>query len=172
VGVIAIVVLAIVVLSVWGSSQSTATAPVNTAPEAPAVTGAATTGLSVPAGKELTTLQVAENDELGPILTDGEGMSLYILDADQGGESTCYDACAEAWPPAVLVSDPEVGEEVNTTLIRVIERTDGKTQLTYNGYPLYYYWEDEAPGDVKGHQIASPLGLWTAISPDGETAGK
>ena len=171
-GILAIVVLAIVVLSVWGSSQSTTTAPVNTALEAPAVTGEATTGLSAPAGKELTTLQVAENNELGPILTDSEGMSLYILDADQGGVSACYDACAKNRPPAVIVVDPTVGEEVNTTPVGIIQRTDGETQLTYNGYPLYYSQQDEAPGDVKGHQIADNWGLWTAISPEGEPAGK
>jgi predicted lipoprotein with Yx(FWY)xxD motif len=123
----------------------------------------------VPGGEGGITLQVEENDQLGPILTDGDGMTLYMFDADQPGESACYDACAEAWPPVVIESDPEVeGEAVNTTLFGVIPRTDGQTQLTYNGHPLYYYATDEAPGDVQGHQVEGAGGLWTAISPEGE----
>jgi predicted lipoprotein with Yx(FWY)xxD motif len=144
--------------------------------EAPAATGEATTEApagvttepAVPGGEEGITLQIEENDQLGPILTDGEGMTLYILDADQAGESTCYDACAELWPPVTISSDPEVGEEVNSTLIGVIQRTDGQSQLTYNQHPLYYYEPDESAGDVQGHQVTDAWGLWTAVSPEGE----
>jgi predicted lipoprotein with Yx(FWY)xxD motif len=138
-------------------------------PEAPAATEEAATQPPVGGGEGGITLQVEENDELGPILTDGEGMTLYMLDADQGGESTCYDACAEAWPPVVIESDPEVGgEELNTTLIGVTVRTDGQAQLTYNGHPLYYFQNDAESGDVQGHQVQNEWGLWTAVSPEGE----
>src|SRR5690606_20162860 len=39
------------------------------------------------------------SSELGTILVDGEGMTLYVFDNDSGGESACYDACASTWPP-------------------------------------------------------------------------
>jgi predicted lipoprotein with Yx(FWY)xxD motif/cytochrome c2 len=114
------------------------------------------------------TLQIEENDKLGPILTDGEGMTLYMFDADQPDRSVCYDACSENWPPVTISSDPEVDEQVNTTLIGIIQRTTGETQLTYNGHPLYYNAADEAAGDVQGHQVEGGGGLWTAITPEGE----
>jgi predicted lipoprotein with Yx(FWY)xxD motif len=141
--------------------------------ETPAATEAPAAEPPVAGGEEGITLQVEETDELGPILTDGEGMTLYMLEADQPGESTCTDACAELWPPVVISSDPEVGEQINTTLIGVIQRPDGDTQLTYNQHPLYYYEPDEAAGDVQGHQVSDAWGLWTVISPEGDpvTAG-
>jgi predicted lipoprotein with Yx(FWY)xxD motif len=144
------------------------------AAETPAATEEATPEPPVAGGEAGITLEVTEHDQLGPILTDGEGMTLYMLDADQPGESTCYDACAENWPPVTISSDPEVGEQVNTTAIGVIQRTDGQLQLTYNQHPLYYFQNDEAAGDVQGHQVEGAGGLWTAVSPEGEpvTAGQ
>lgn len=138
--------------------------------EAPAdATTEPTTEAPVPGGEGGIALQVEESDELGAILTDGDGMTLYMLDADQAGESACYDACAEIWPPVVITSDPEVeGEEVNTVLIGVIQRTDGQNQLTYNEHPLYYYEPDEAAGDIQGQGLEDEWGMWTAVSPDGE----
>jgi len=152
------------------TTEAPADATAEPTTEAPAdATAEPTTAASVSGGEGGITLKVEENDQLGPILTDGEGMTLYMFDADQPGESACYDACAEAWPPVVIESDPEVeGEQVNTTLLGVIQRTDGQAQLTYNGHPLYYYGTDEAPGDVQGHQVEGAGGLWSAVSPEGE----
>lgn len=142
--------------------------------ETPATTEEPAAEPPVSGGEAGITLQVEENDQLGPILTDAEGMTLYMLDADQPGESTCYDACAENWPPVTISSDPEMGEQVNSTLIGVIQRDNGEHQLTYNQHPLYYFASDEAAGDVQGHQVEGAGGLWTVISPEGEpvTAGQ
>ena len=123
------------------------------------------------------TLQVKEDAQLGPIVTDG-GMTLYMLSADQPDQSTCYDACAENWPPVTInrppvtiAFDPEVGEQVNMTLIGIIQRNTGENQLTYNGRPLYYHAADVEPGDVQGHRVEAGEGLWTAITPEGEPVG-
>jgi len=150
------------------TEEATPEAPAGTEEATTEAPAGATTEPAVPGGEEGITLQIEENDQLGPILTGGEGMTLYMLDADPAGESTCYDACAELWPPVTISSDPEVGEEVNSTLIGVIQRTDGQTQLTYNQHPLYYYEPDESAGDVQGHQVTDAWGLWTAVSPEGE----
>ena len=145
--------------------------PAAETPAAGAETPAAETPAAEPqvgGGEGGFQLQVEEHDQLGAILTDGEGMTLYMLEADQPGESTCTDACAEAWPPVIIQSDPEVGDQVNTTIIGVIRRPDGQNQLTYNQHPLYYFQNDEAASDVKGHQVESDWGTFVAVSPEGE----
>ena len=78
----------------------------------------------------------AESD-LGTILVDGEGMTLYLFTKDtQGdGKSTCEGPCLEAWPP--LVGEPTAGTGADAAKLGSIVRTDGTTQATYNGWPLY-----------------------------------
>jgi predicted lipoprotein with Yx(FWY)xxD motif/cytochrome c551/c552 len=131
-----------------------------------------------PQYEEAITLKIEENDKLGPILTDGEGMTLYMLDADQTGKSTCHDACAELWPPVIMRSsivmtspDTSAVEQVDPTLIEGIQRIDGSNQLTYNQRPLYYHEPDGTAGDIQGHQVRDAWSLWTAISPEGEPVG-
>src|SRR5688500_15044790 len=71
-----------------------------------------------------TTVMVAEDPVLGPILTDAEGMTLYLFTNDTTeGESACYDQCAENWPPFNPEGDLTLPEGVDGELTR-IERTD------------------------------------------------
>jgi hypothetical protein len=44
-------------------------------------------------------------------------------------------------------------------------RSDGSSQVTYGGWPLYYYSGDAAPGDVNGQGVN---GVWYVVSPDGD----
>jgi predicted lipoprotein with Yx(FWY)xxD motif len=119
-------------------------------------------------GKEdIAALQVAMNPQLGTILADGNGMTLYMSSTDQPTQSACYNACAETWPPVTVSFNPSVGEQVDMTLIGDTWRTTGENQLTYNGHPLYYYAGDEAAGDVQGHLVKDNGGLWTAVTPAG-----
>ncbi|HEX2153756.1 MAG TPA: hypothetical protein VHL52_07250 [Acidimicrobiia bacterium] len=107
-------------------------------------------------------LSVAETD-LGQILVGPDEMSLYVFLPDSQGESTCYDACAETWPP--LTGDVTAGEGADESLLGTVERTDGSTQATYNDWPLYYYAPDEEPGDVSGQGVGDN---WFVIDPAGE----
>lgn len=100
--------------------------------------------------------------ELGTVLVDGEGMTLYLFDNDADGESACYDSCAETWPP--LTGEVTAGEGVDASLIGTTERTDGTTQVTYDGNPLYYYAADSAAGDTNGQGVG---GVWWVVGPDG-----
>ena len=108
------------------------------------------------------TLGVSDT-ELGEILVDGEGMTVYLFDEDQQGASTCYDGCAEAWPP--LDGPVEAGEGVDATLIGAVERDDGSVQATYDDWPLYHFASDEAPGDVTGEGVG---GDWWVVTADGQ----
>ena len=85
---------------------------------------------------------------LGEILTDSEGMTLYIFDRDEPGVSNCYDQCAVNWPP--LLAEEGATPEGDFTLV---ERTDGTTMWAHKGWPLYYWVKDQAPGDTTGDMV-------------------
>lgn len=107
------------------------------------------------------TVAVTTHSEHGVILTDGEGTTLYRFTRDEDGQSTCYDDCAEAWPPLTVDDSPTIPEglpgEFATT-----ERDDGSMQVTYNGMPLYYFQNDEEPGDVSGQGVND---VWFVVNP-------
>lgn len=108
-------------------------------------------------------LAVADSD-LGQILVDGDGMTLYLFTEDPPGESVCFDDCLAAWPPLLVDGEPSVGEGVDEQLVGTIERDDGSTQVTYDGAPLYLWSSDGQPGDVTGQDVQ---GVWYVVSPDG-----
>jgi predicted lipoprotein with Yx(FWY)xxD motif len=120
-------------------------------------TGATDTG-----GAGTPTLQVSSTS-VGDVLTDGDGMTIYLFTQDTEGTSTCEDECLEAWPP--LEGEPEAGEGVDGSLIGTIERSDGTTQATYAGHPLYYFAEDQEPGDVAGQGVND---VWWVLDASGE----
>ncbi|MBW3664099.1 MAG: hypothetical protein KY469_13450 [Actinobacteria bacterium] len=107
------------------------------------------------------TLATASSD-LGTILIDGEGRTLYVFDNDTDGTSTCYDQCAENWP--AFTGTAEAGGDVDASLIGTTTRDDGTTQVTYNGQPLYYFAADQAPGDTNGQGVGD---VWWVVGPDG-----
>lgn len=86
------------------------------------------------------------------VLTDSNGMTLYIFDKDTAGVSNCYDACAEKWPP--LFADASAKAEGDFT---IVDRTDGTKMWAYKSMPLYYWYEDKAAGDTSGDGVG---GVW------------
>ncbi len=119
--------------------------------------------VAAPMAKAVT-LQVAGNDTLGKFLADGEGNTLYLFTKDIKGTSNCYDKCATAWPPVIPEGQPTLKDGVDTALISTTVRTDGSVQLTYNGWPLYYYFKDKAPGDTTGQAVNN---VWWVVSGEG-----
>lgn len=115
-----------------------------------------------PAGSSL--VNVAESD-LGEILVDRAGMTLYLFTQDTGGASACTEGCAETWPPLLADGAPSGGEGIDASLLGTITRDDGTMQVTYNGRPLYTYAADNAPGDTNGQGVGD---VWYAVSPAGE----
>jgi predicted lipoprotein with Yx(FWY)xxD motif len=139
-------------------------------PTTEATTAAETPTVGVPV-TGATTVEVSESTDFGSILADGEGMSLYVFMADtqDAGTSACTDAeCTADWPPLVTDGDPVAGEGVDQTLLGTITRDDGTTQVTYNGWPLYHFSGDTAPGDTNGQGLEEFGGLWFLVSPEGE----
>ena len=112
-----------------------------------------------------TTVSVGQNDALGSFLVDDKGMTLYLFTKDTPNTSNCYEKCATAWPPLLTTGNPIAGEGVDASMLGTTTRTDGTTQVTYNGWPLYYYEKDKAPGDVVGQDVGD---VWFVISPAGE----
>lgn len=123
--------------------------PAAPASEAAAGSGAITTG---------------DTEEYGAVLTDGDGMTLYVFLQDVDGESTCDDTCAETWPPVVAEGDLGAEGDVDESLLGTTQRDDGTEQVTYDGQPLYLYQADSAPGDVNGFGVGD---VWYPVAPDG-----
>ncbi|HET9912344.1 MAG TPA: hypothetical protein VFQ13_10670 [Anaerolineales bacterium] len=140
-----------------------------TATEPPAATESPTAG--VPVTGEAT-VNVSESADFGTILVDGQGMALYVFMADtqNSGTSACGDddGCTEEWPPVTSQGAPVAGEGVDASLLGTITRDDGTMQVAYNGWPLYLFHEDMAPGDTNGQGIDEFGGLWFLVSPTGE----
>ena len=114
-----------------------------------------------------TTIEVASNSKLGQILVDGAGKTVYLFVADTGSSSTCYTACAQLWPPVLTSGPGRAGTGATASHLGTTTRTDGKTQVTYGGHPLYYFVSDKQAGDATGQGVDSFGGLWWVVSPSG-----
>jgi predicted lipoprotein with Yx(FWY)xxD motif len=133
---------------------------------APAPTAAPTE--AAPTEAMAATLMVSQQEGLGQFLTDEQGLSLYLFTKDTPNTSTCYDRCAENWPPLLTSGSPVAGQDVDAALLGTTQRQDGSTQVTYNGWPLYYYVKDQQPGDTTGQEVGD---VWYVISPQGQEIG-
>jgi predicted lipoprotein with Yx(FWY)xxD motif len=109
----------------------------------------------------------AAGSQYGQVLFGPGDGAIYYFDKEQGSRSECYGACAEAWPPVLTKGEPEAAAGVKQGLLGTTERTDGTTQVTYAGHPLYYY-AHEGPGEVTCHDVDEFGGLWLAVEPSGE----
>ena len=118
----------------------------------------------------IVTLAATETEALGTIVTDGQGMTLYRFDDDTAKppKSNCDGDCATAWPPLIAGEAGIEVQGIDKTLVGTVERSDGSTQVTLAGWPLYHYAKDKAPGDVNGHGAG---GRWFAATPEGKKAG-
>ncbi|MCH2511333.1 MAG: CHRD domain-containing protein [Dehalococcoidia bacterium] len=109
-------------------------------------------------------LNANENGALGTILTDENGNSLYLFTRDERGDSSCTGGCALAWPPLLTIDHPVAGDGLTEDRIGTISRGDGVKQVTYNGRPVYYFADDEKPGDAMGQDRGR---VWFVVTTDG-----
>lgn len=114
--------------------------------------------------------EVRQDPELGATLVDDEGFTLYRFEEDSADppEATCFDDCAEAWPPVLAMDEFTFQEGLDAALFDEVERENRLSQVTLNGWALYRFAEDEVPGDVNGHGVDD---IWFAVTPNGEIAG-
>lgn len=110
-----------------------------------------------------TSLSVSET-QLGSILVDSEGLTLYVFDPDRAGESVCYDECARTWPPLMTEGTVKAGDGARASLLGTTQRRDGSLQITYAGSPLYYYDGDSVPGELNGQGLGD---VWWVVTPAG-----
>ena len=107
-------------------------------------------------------VQLKQNNQLGSILTDVNGKTLYFFSNDANGQSACSGGCATTWP-LFYVDAPNLPTGLASADFGSITRADGKPQTTYKGWPLYYYSKDSAAGDIKGEAFG---GKWFTAKPD------
>jgi predicted lipoprotein with Yx(FWY)xxD motif len=123
----------------------------------PASTSKASKGTRVALGKT----------QLGSVLVDARGRTLYVFAKDKHGRSACYGACAAYWPPLLSSAKPRPGRGVRASLLGLAKRTDGKRQVTYAGHPLYRFSGDTKAGATTGEGLTDFGGAWDAIAASG-----
>ena len=150
----AAVPLAALTLAACGSSGQTATA---------------SSGPPKAVGGKPATLGVASTSGLGKILVDTRGRTVYLFQKDSGTRSACSGACAASWPPLRANGKPVIGSGVTASKVTRAPRSDGPSQVVYNGHPLYLYAGDKNPGDTNGQGVTAFGAAWYAVSPAGAT---
>lgn len=127
-----------------------------------------------PALAEPASVALRSSDEHGEYVADAQGRSLYLFLADtqgkngEGAMSACYDKCAVAWPPLFTTADPVAGEGLDASLLGTMERKDGKMQVTYGGWPLYFFVKDQKPGDTNGQDVEGFGEEWYLVDAKGK----
>ena len=127
------------------------------APAADPVPAAEPAADAEPAGPVVALAQVGN---LGEVMVGANGHTLYAFTSDPAGESTCFDACAEAWPPLTVDDGFTISDELQASGVSTIDRPDGSRQLVMGKWALYYYAGDGAPGEANGQGVG---GKWYAI---------
>jgi predicted lipoprotein with Yx(FWY)xxD motif len=103
------------------------------------------------------------------MLFDRKGQAIYLFDKETTRRSKCYGACATAWPPVLTDGHPRAAGAVRDGLLGTTKRTDGSSQVTYAGHPLYYY-AHENPHQVLCHNVTEFGGRWLVVTPNGTPA--
>jgi predicted lipoprotein with Yx(FWY)xxD motif len=98
------------------------------------------------------------------VLTNAQGLTLYSFAPDTSAKSVCNGACATSWPPVKPATTAAVKSPFAT-----IKRSDGATQLTFHGHPLYTFVGDKAPGQASGNGVNAFGGLWHEAPASGGT---
>ena len=140
--------LAALALAACGGGSNTTTAGPTTASGRPATIGVA-------------------SEDIGKILVDSQGRTLYLFEKDSGTTSTCTGECAKDWPPLRAKGMPTEGSGAKPSLVGTSMRPDGEPQVTYNGHPLYRFEGDKKPGDANGEGLTAFGGAWFPLTPAG-----
>jgi predicted lipoprotein with Yx(FWY)xxD motif len=107
------------------------------------------------------------SSNLGRILVDSHGRTLYLFAKDKNGKSTCYGLCGGYWPALTTKGKPKAISGARTALLGTTRRKDGRMQVTYRGHPLYRFSGDTGAGQTSGEGLTDFGGGWWAVSPAG-----
>jgi predicted lipoprotein with Yx(FWY)xxD motif len=173
---LAAVTLAVAGLAVAGcgssASSSSTTAAANAAPAATTAQSTsaygATSSTTAASSSASATVVVAKHDKLGTILAAGpKRLTVYMFEGDKGSTSTCSGACAQVWPPVTTTGAALAHGSANASALGTITRSDGTTQVTYKGHPLYYFARDKDDGDAYGEGVHGFGADWYVLTPQG-----
>ena len=129
---------------------------------------AVTATVARPAATATKATLTAADSRYGRVLFDGKGRALYAFTRDhRGGKSRCYGDCARAWPVYYKRATLTARSGVKRALLGTVRRKDGRLQVTYNGWPLYYYVGDTRAGQISCQNVREFGGTWLVVSPSG-----
>ena len=157
-GAATLAALALTVSACASSGSSTASTS-----STPAAAGSSSAAASPASGGTAVTAKTIGGQQ---VLTDSAGKTLYWFAIDTSTVSKCTGSCATYWPP---VKGPVTAGSGVTGTLSTITRSDGTTQATYDGHPLYTYVGDTAPGQNKGNGLNLSGGLWYEMTASGAT---
>jgi predicted lipoprotein with Yx(FWY)xxD motif len=126
----------------------------------------AAAGTGIAAGGPATVK--TRHGSLGTFLVGTNGRTLYLFEKDKTSKSTCSGACAKAWPPLLTTGHAKATSKAKASLLGTTKRSDGTTQVTYKGHPVYYFFKDKKPGDTKGEGLNAFGAEWYVMSPAGK----
>jgi predicted lipoprotein with Yx(FWY)xxD motif len=156
------------------STSATTAAPASNAPGTTPAAGKSAYGAGGTSGAaSATTANVvavsSKPAKMGTILAAGpKHLTVYLFEADKGGQSACSGACAAAWPPVTTGGQPQGSGSVSAAKLGTITRPDGTKQVTYNGHPLYFFEKDGDDGDAYGQGVKAFGAGWYVVAPSGK----
>jgi predicted lipoprotein with Yx(FWY)xxD motif len=170
--IVALVVATATVVAGCGSADSqssgsdgTGSRAEKTSPPPSTPKSAPTGSAEAPRGRVIKTA----DSEFGTMLFDRSGQAIYLFAKERTSKPECYGACAEAWPPVLTKGSPQARGDTRSELLGTTQRSDGTSQVTYKGHPLYFY-AHEGKGQVLCHNITENGGLWLVVTPKGDPA--
>ena len=104
----------------------------------------------------------------GTILQDSRGRSLYLFTKERGSTARCYGECAKEWPPVLTSNDPVATGGAKQSELGTTRRRGGKTQVTYNGHPLYYFVAEDEANEVLCQNVYEFGGKWYVVDKNGD----
>ncbi|TDC12048.1 COG4315 family predicted lipoprotein [Actinomadura bangladeshensis] len=135
--------------------------------------GSSPTSAAPTGGTSGQTIKTASVGNLGPILVDGAGRTVYLFEKDKGNQSSCSGSCAAVWPPVTTSVKPQPGSGADASKLSTTKRSDGTTEVSYAGHPLYYYAPDGTSSGSTGGQGLDQFGAkWYVLSPSGSAVTK
>jgi predicted lipoprotein with Yx(FWY)xxD motif len=123
--------------------------------------------------KTSTATVKTRHTSLGTILVDAKGRTLYLFEKDTKNKSKCSGACATNWPPALTGGKPKAAGGAVSSRLGTTKRSDGTTQVTYAGHPLYTFVLDKnKPGATKGEGVDAFGAEWYVVGTNGKKIEK
>jgi predicted lipoprotein with Yx(FWY)xxD motif len=163
--VLAVASLALLAAGCGGSSPSSSSSGSGSSGGTPPAAGA-----SASAAPASVTIDAKPVPKLGSILVTSSGLTLYMFVPDKDVKVTCVSLCAATWPPVFITSGGKItaGTGVQQSMLKTDPDPAGGNVVTYDGWPLYGYTGDQAPGQVTGQAVNVNGGLWYVINTAGQ----